>query len=57
MKPLLTLHPFQKCLDLLFQHWEVSFHRFPHLLQVHSEILVNEHVPHGDDLRPGYLRV
>jgi hypothetical protein len=52
-----VLQPFYKRLNLLFQGRKVPFHSPSHFLEIHSEILVNEYVAHGDDLCPWYLRV
>jgi hypothetical protein len=37
---------------LVFEIWEIFLNGIPDLIKVDSEILMNENIPHGDNLIP-----
>ena len=43
--------------EFLLQSGQVILNRSPDFLDVHTEVLVNQHVARGDDLRPWHVRV
>ena len=47
----------QQRLDGCLESGEIGFHCFPYLVQVHTKILVDQHVAHGHDLGPRNLRI
>lgn len=47
----------EKTLDLAGKRGKITRDRNPHLVQIQSEVLVNEDVAHGDDFRPLHFRM
>jgi len=43
----------QNRLHLALEGWQVALHGGPDFLQVHTRVVMNQDIPHGDDLRPG----
>jgi hypothetical protein len=47
----------QEHLDLLLEDRDVLLYGSPYLMQVYSEVFVNQDISHGDNLRPRDIRV
>jgi len=47
-----VLLPFQDPGDILFQPGKILVCCIPHLFQIDPEVLVDEKMPHGDDVFP-----
>src|SRR5260370_40555976 len=47
----------QNRIDVAFKSWKISHYRRPDQVSVDLEVVVDEDVPHSDNLRPRHIRI
>ena len=47
----------QNCLDLSLEGRQIIRYRIPNLFHVDAKILVDQHIPHRDNIVPGNIRI